>query len=149
MGVAAAKILPEGSAATRVQSLITATDRIQTRKKNMRIVILAALVAVLSACAQQPNSITPVSVGDAYSGISCKQASKLYNAELVKVPSLVAKQKNAVTGDAVGVFLIGVPVSSLSGDDLEGEIAVTKGKLLALGARLEVCGVTPPPVVWG
>jgi len=42
-------------------------------------------------------------------------------------------------GDAVGVFLIGVPVSSLSGSDKEGLIATSKGKVTALETRLLRC----------
>ncbi|WP_299635784.1 hypothetical protein [uncultured Ruegeria sp.] len=102
-----------------------------------------------SACAQQPGSITPVSMGDTYSDVSCSRAANLYKQESAKVPTLVAAQKNAVTGDALGVFLIGVPVSSLSGADLEGEIAATKGKLIALAGRLEACGTSPAAVAWG
>jgi hypothetical protein len=108
---------------------------------------VCALVA-LGACAKQPGKIAPVSIGDAYSNISCKRAASLYDAEAAKVPGLVASQKSAVAGDAVGVFLLGVPMSSLSGGDLEGEISTTKGKIVALGARLEACGKTPAPVSW-
>ena len=113
------------------------------------LAIVLGVAVVLSGCAQQPASIAPVSLGDAYNNVSCSKAKKLYNEEAAKVPALTAAQKEAVTGDAVGVFLLGVPVSSLSGADLEGEIATTKGKLIALGARLETCGTTPAEVVWG
>ena len=43
------------------------------------------------------------------------------------------------TVDAVGVFLIGVPVSSLTGGDVSGHIAASKGKILALEARMTGC----------
>jgi hypothetical protein len=45
-----------------------------------------------------------------------------------------------VAGDAVGVLLIGVPVSSLTGGDVSGQIALEKGKIAALDARLLGCG---------
>lgn len=114
-----------------------------------KIFATLALGVILAGCAQQPASITPVAMGDAYTHVSCSKARQLYDVEAARVPSLVKAQKGAVTGDAVGVFLLGVPVSSLSGADLEGEIATTKGKLLALGARMETCGSTPTPVDWG
>jgi len=38
------------------------------------------------------------------------------------------QQSKAATGDALGVFLIGVPVSSLAGNDNETEIAILKGR---------------------
>lgn len=115
----------------------------------MRIPMTLSVLAVLAACAQQPGAIAPVSVAGAYDSVSCSRAAELYKQEAARVPALVSAQKNAVAGDAVGVFLIGVPVSSLSGADLEGEIAGTKGKLLALEARLQACGVTVQPVSWG
>ncbi len=123
----------------------------QSEKKNgvTKNRIGFACIVFLAACAQQPASIAPVSFGDTYTDISCKRAAELYEKETAKVPSLVAAQKNAVSGDALGVFLIGVPVSSLSGKDLEGGIAATKGKLIALAGRLEACGSSPAEVAWG
>jgi hypothetical protein len=37
-----------------------------------------------------------------------------------------------VTGDTIGVLLIGIPVSSMSGNDLEGQIGASKGAAQAL-----------------
>ena len=54
--------------------------------------------------------------------------------------ALETKQRSAVTGDAVGVFLIGVPVSSLTGNDVAGSIGASKGKVIALENRLLTCG---------
>lgn len=113
-----------------------------------RTFLVVSTALILSGCAEQPAAIQPVPVGDVYSSISCRKARELYKAEAAKVPTLVASQKSAAKSDTVGVFLIGLPVSSMSGGDLEGEIATTKGKLIALGARLEVCGITPEPANW-
>lgn len=113
----------------------------ETKMKKVAIGVVALLA--VAACAQQPAAIVPVSMGDAYANVSCSKAKQLYLKESAKVPTLIAAQKQAVTGDTVGVFLIGVPISSLSGANIEGEIAATKGKLLALGARLDVCGTSP------
>ena len=38
------------------------------------------------------------------------------------------QQSKAASGDALGVFLIGVPVASLAGGDHEAEIAILKGR---------------------
>lgn len=114
-----------------------------------KIFAATAAVVLVAGCAQQPAAISPVAMGDVYSNVSCSKAKQLYSNEAAKVPSLVASQKQAVTGDAIGVFLLAVPVSSLSGGDKEGEISTSKGKINALGARLETCGLTPTPVVWG
>lgn len=114
-----------------------------------KIILTIAISATLAGCAKQPNSIAPVSMGDTYSNVSCSKAKKLYKDESAKVPTLIAAQKNAVAGDAIGVFLTGIPISSLTGADLEGQIAATKGKLIALAGRLEACGTSPAEVAWG
>lgn len=55
---------------------------------------------------------------------------------------LSADQRQAATGDAVGVFIIGVPVSSLTGADKEGMIAQKKGEVIAIetAQRGQKCG---------
>ncbi|UWQ59993.1 hypothetical protein K3722_07635 [Leisingera caerulea] len=113
-----------------------------------KLVLACAMLASVSACAQSPRSITAVSMAGSYDKLSCKSASALYDEEAAKVPSLVSQQKAAVTGDAIGVFLLAVPVSSLSGGDMEGEIATSKGKLNALDARMQECGIKKAPVSW-
>jgi len=113
-----------------------------------KLALVLSCTMVLAACAQQPASIQPVSFAGAYDEVSCARAQTLHQQEAARVPALVASQKQAVTGDAVGVLLLGVPMSSLTGADLEGEIAATKGKLLALESRLDVCGRTTTPVDW-
>lgn len=106
----------------------------------MKRIILGLLAAAsVSACAQSPASIPPVSMGDAYSSVSCVKAQRMLQQEMSLQPSLYAAQQSAQAGDAIGVFLIGVPVSSLAGNDMEGEIAANKGKILALQARLSAC----------
>jgi hypothetical protein len=102
------------------------------------ILPLAALVAT-AACAPSPDSIAPVPMGAAFANITCAEASAMLAAETVTLSNLSAAQSGAATGDAIGVLLIGVPVSSLTGGDRSGEIAAAKGKVLALEARLAGC----------
>lgn len=101
----------------------------------------AALVCLagLSACAKSPSAIPPVSMGNAFANTSCAQARAHLTAEQANLGSLSAAQKSAVAGDAIGVFLIGVPVSSLSGNDRAGDIGASKGKVIALESRLQSC----------
>ena len=103
--------------------------------------IIAAAALSLAACAQSPSSIAPVSMGNAYSTLDCRQAAVDLNAERQTLAALEGKQKGAVAGDAVSVFLIGVPVASLTGGDVSGHIATSKGKVLALEARTQSCGL--------
>ncbi len=49
-------------------------------------------------------------------------------------------QNDAATGDAFGVFLIGVPMSSTFGGDKEGQVAVNKGKVQAIENALKAKG---------
>ncbi|MES0130929.1 hypothetical protein [Mesorhizobium sp. M0029] len=43
--------------------------------------------------------------------------------------AVISNQQNkSATGDALGVFLIGVPIASMSGGDHEAEIAFLKGR---------------------
>jgi hypothetical protein len=100
--------------------------------------ILAALA--LAACAPRPGAIAPASVpGSLYDGMTCHAARAEAEAIAQRLASLEAAQNSAATGDAVGVFLIGVPVSSLTGGDRTGQIAIEKGKTLAMQARLTRC----------
>lgn len=103
------------------------------------ILIVTSLAALTAACAKSPDAIAPVSMAGAYDDMTCQRASTTLQMEQQKLASLSAAQSSAVAGDAIGVFLIGVPVSSLSGGDKAGDIAATKGKILALDARLQTC----------
>lgn len=101
--------------------------------------LVFAALPLLAACAQSPASIQPVSMGNAFAAVSCQQARADLTAERQALAALESRQKGAVAGDAIGVFLIGVPVSSLTGGDVAGHIAASKGKVLALEARLASC----------
>ena len=106
----------------------------------MKPIILTTVAALaVAACAQSPSAIQPVSMGNAYAGLSCSNARAMLTNEQQKLAILTDAQNGAVTGDAIGVLLIGVPVSSLSGGDKAGEIATSKGKVVALEARLTRC----------
>ena len=105
----------------------------------MKHVFALLAVAAMSACAQSPDAIAPVSMAGAYDHMSCTSARSALVSERQTLASLSAAQRNAVMGDAVGVFLIGVPVSSLSGSDKEGLMATSKGKVTALETRLLRC----------
>ena len=106
----------------------------------IRALTLAALPLALAACAQNPASIAPVSMGAAYATHDCQQARTDLITERNTLAALEGKQRGAVAGDAIGVLFIGVPVSSLTGGDVEGQIAASKGKIIALEARVQECG---------
>lgn len=99
-----------------------------------------ALLPLIAACAPRPDAIAPVSMGNAFATYDCRAAAIDLAAERQHLSGLEQAQRNAATGDAVGVFLIGVPTSSLTGGNKAGEIGASKGKIVALEARIATCG---------
>jgi hypothetical protein len=95
----------------------------------------AALLALafLSACAKSPESIAPSYISSKqYMSWTCGDLAL----ESMRVGQALGKasqqQENARTNDIVGVLLIGIPVSSLSGDNIAPEVARLKGESEAI-----------------
>lgn len=116
--------------------------------------MLAALALALAGCAKNPDAIAPITMpANAYAGLTCEQLAAEHQRSSAALAAVSEQQKQAATGDAVGVFLLGVPVSSLSGADKEGLVALHKGEIVAIeGAmRSQQClppapAAPPPPV---
>ena len=102
-----------------------------------RYVILSATIIVLAACAKEPDKIAAADIGpNPYTGHNCRQL-EVEKLKLTQgLESLSAQQKDAAAGDAFGVFLLGLPVSSMSGNDKETAIAIAKGRLNAVEQEL-------------
>lgn len=99
----------------------------------MKRLSIAACVLALAGCAKNPDSITAMSMPpNAYTGLSCEQLAAERTKSAAALDAVSRQQRDAVTGDAVGVFLIGVPMSSLTGGDKEGLVAQHKGELIAI-----------------
>ena len=99
----------------------------------MTVVLLALFVtASLGACANRPESIHASFVShEKYMDLECAALDVRMSdtrAELDKVSKL---QDSKATGDAVGVFLLGIPFSKLSGDH-EADVARLKGEVEAI-----------------
>lgn len=111
-------------------------------KQNMkRSIVVAAALALVSACAKQPDQISAADVGPtAYSDYSCDKLDAEHLSISQKLDSLSADQKSAATGDAWGVFLLGLPLSSMSGNDRETAIAIAKGRLQAIDRARQAKG---------
>lgn len=107
---------------------------------NIKIVTVLS-VLVISACAKKPDQIAAVDIGtDAYARYSCTQLVSEKTKISQELENLSAKQKSAASGDAWGVFLLGLPLSSMSGGDQEALIAVAKGKVQALDRQIVAKG---------
>jgi hypothetical protein len=90
-------------------------------------------LALLSACAQQPDKVAAVHQSEAeFAGKSCAQLAADRVTLEQNVANISAVQRSAADGDALGVFLLGVPTSSMSGGDKATDLAVAKGRLQAL-----------------
>ncbi|WP_342070961.1 hypothetical protein [Yoonia algicola] len=104
-----------------------------------KTILMILITLAVTACAKRPDAIAPVAMGDAFSSLSCNQARTMLNTERSTLATLSAAQTTAANNDAFGVFLIGVPMGSVTGGDNEGNIAASKGKILALENRLVTC----------
>ena len=114
----------------------------------MRRVYLAALAAILAGCAKAPESISASYVSEVgYLNWTCEQLAM----ETTRMSSAYAvaaqQQEKARTNDVVGVILIGLPVSSMSGDNIAPEIARLKGEQEAIRKAMmtKQCTNVPPP----
>lgn len=93
-------------------------------------------IVLLAGCAQQPENIAAAEIrGDPYRGYSCRQlaAEELQINQALDAAS--ADQRRAASSDAFGVFLIGLPISSMSGNDRESDIAIARGHLNLINQR--------------
>jgi hypothetical protein len=98
-----------------------------------RNLLAIATALVVSACAKSPESIAPSYVSEVgFQSWNCNQLGEESNRLSAALSRASAQQENARTNDTVGVLLIGLPVSSLSGDNIAPEIARLKGETEAV-----------------
>lgn len=103
----------------------------RTMKKILLTLSVTALIA--AGCAKRPDAIAPTAMPtETYAGLECKEINDTLITERNKLATLSAAQNSAANADAVGVFLVGIPLASLTDGDKEGLIAVAKGKIQAL-----------------
>jgi len=95
-------------------------------------IFLTASLAVI-ACAKRPENIAAVQMDTAhYEQMSCRSLAAEKSKITSELEALSADQNSAANSDAWGVFLLGMPWSSMSGNDQETLIAVAKGRLDAI-----------------
>ena len=87
------------------------------------------LAIVMAGCAKNPESIAPAYVSPMiYQNWSCAQLAAEHERLNAALATASDQQRKARTNDIVGVALIGLPVSSLSGDNIASQIARLKGE---------------------
>jgi hypothetical protein len=93
----------------------------------------AVSALLLSGCATRANSVPPVSIAAAdYRGLSCEDSRGQLVIARAKVNALSRRQNTAAVADAAAVFLFLVPLGSVFGADVAGELGEAKGEALAL-----------------
>lgn len=121
--------------------------------KRLSLASVSLAVMVLSGCASSPESIAPLEVSDAgYISLDCDQLTQK-QADLGKELNTAAESQRGVqTGDAIGVVLVGLPVSTIAGYNVADKIAQLKGEIQALqrvaegkNCHLTPINVLPPP----
>ncbi|HEY7557150.1 MAG TPA: hypothetical protein VIH18_20300 [Candidatus Binatia bacterium] len=111
-----------------------------------------AAVLLLVACAKSPESISPSYISDVgYQSWSCEQLGQEQMRLSHALASASTQQRKARTNDTVGVIFLGLPVSSLSGDNIAPEIARLKGENEAIirAMRIKGCSTVQATAVPG
>ena len=112
--------------------------------------ISLTLILTLAACAKRPDAITAISIPiAAYQNLDCTQLANELIVENEQLAALSISQNKAATADAVGVFLVGVPAGSVTGNDKEGQIAVSKGKIISIESASKAKGCDTSSLVSG
>ena len=102
------------------------------------LVPLVAL-ATLAGCASRASSVAPTAVPSAnYQGMSCEETKTMLSQKQAQMNALTKQQNNAATGDAASVFLFLLPLGSVFGADVEGELAQAKGEVMALQGAVSI-----------
>ncbi|WP_127143320.1 hypothetical protein [Pelagibacterium montanilacus] len=92
-----------------------------------------AAVVLLAGCAKRPESIAPSYVSHlTYMDLSCSQLLEERARVDAAYTQAAQAQNDAASGDAVGVFFLGMPTSTLSGGNIAPQVANLKGQQEAL-----------------
>lgn len=88
-----------------------------------------AATLALAGCATAPELIQPSYVSPVtYESWTCQQLSEEGHRLLSAYSVAAQRQHQAQTGDAVGVVLVGLPIASMTGQNIAPEIARLKGE---------------------
>lgn len=102
----------------------------------MRLNTLTAVAlsaAVLSGCATRASGVAPVAVAATdYANMDCATSRATLQTTRDRVIALSRRQNNAALADTAGVLVAFIPVGSIFGANVEGELAQAKGEQAAL-----------------
>ena len=118
-------------------------------KVNFALACVAA--SAVCACATKPEAIAPAYISELqFQPYTCEQVGAEQARVEAALEAASAQQRKARSNDAVAVLFLGVPVSTLSGGNVAGQVAQLKGLQIALQktANLKDCArpaATPAP----
>jgi hypothetical protein len=96
---------------------------------NMKKYLMIIAALSLAACAKKPESISASYISERnYLSYQCDELAQEDSRLAGAYAQAAQQQNNARTNDTVGVLLLGLPVSSMSGDNIAPEIARLKGE---------------------
>lgn len=114
--------------------------------KMYKLASMLGLVAILAACAQQPNKVEATYISPSqYGGKSCKQLLAQRNEIVSRVNLLTKKQKKAADTDAalVGVTMVlfwPAAFAMLLTEDENQALSMAKGEFDAITTQMEKRG---------
>ncbi len=98
-----------------------------------RLIIIGCAAALLGGCATRASGVAPIAIpASDYANLSCEETRAQLETARQRENALTRQQNNAATADAASVFLFALPLGSVFGADVEGELAQAKGEALAL-----------------
>jgi hypothetical protein len=97
----------------------------------MKYFILMTAALLMTGCAKRADSVAPTIVPP--NSVSCDQRAEI----TTRVAMLTARQNQTANNDTIGVLILGLPTSSMNGKDVEADLSIAKGQLLAVEAK---CG---------
>lgn len=108
--------------------------------KLKKIAIIALSPALIAACAPQPSSVVPTTIPSGiYAGMTCDQVRFEMDRVTAQHGTLIRNQRTAATLDAFAVLFTAMPLATMSGADSQGDLSISKGRLLALEAAARHC----------
>jgi hypothetical protein len=109
------------------------------RMKKFAVCAVGAVAVLASGCAGRASTIAPVAISaNDYSSLACPEARAELQTRREQVNALSRRQNNAALADAASVFLVLLPLGSVFGADVEGELAQAKGEQLALERHISM-----------
>lgn len=116
----------------------------------MKKLLLLVLLSISFGCATSPENIPPSYISDIpYRGWECDQLAEEQIRLNAALSTAYGAQRKARSNDITGVILIGLPVSSMSGENMSHEVGRLKGEMQALqrAAIIKRCNLSPLAIV--